>query len=99
MKVAINPIQKHTIAKSGRSKPNIEKVVVDRKLVNKIMADEVAVTTSGWTPIASMIGTVITANVRDRAAQDHRIQHPTYFRHLFREFRQTDLPTRRHRDK
>jgi hypothetical protein len=57
---AKKPTQKPTTAKSGKTSPKTKKDVEEEKLVNKIMADEVALATAGWTPMASMIGTVIT---------------------------------------
>jgi hypothetical protein len=32
----------------------------DAKLVKRIMVDDVALTTAGWTPIVNIIGTVMT---------------------------------------
>jgi hypothetical protein len=60
----MKPTTKPTAAKSNNNSPKTKNDVVAAKLVKSIMADEVALTTAGCTPIASIIGTVIAVHMR-----------------------------------
>ena len=60
--VAQNPQQKARIAKGKTTMRKMTNDVVAANEVKRIMAEEVAATTPGWTPMASMMGTVITAS-------------------------------------
>ena len=97
---AMNPTTKPTTAKSKSNSPNTKNDVVAARLVNKIIADDVALTTAGCTPMANIIGTVIAVaplfeykkqqkqvrTVARTLLQNPYTQEITYYHHQFQVY-------------